>query len=233
MTSVLSGYWILPEAFNTNRNGYNDEISALFIFISVLLFSSMSSNLPSLCRKLKKFISAGRLNVISSTGAGLSLGVGLASLTPALFSLLDGGILFGTTLLGTIGGMLYNKIHKVSYCNKCNTKGSCHQKICRNCRHIYHPLENIEESDSFILDGYDLTSYFSHQDLSFFDSKLLVEENISEWEVYMIDGVPKVDKESFFNWVNENKKKILSYKNSANKLYEEDYFEEYMESNSL
>lgn len=235
LTSLLSAYWILPELLGTYRDGYDDEISAIFIFISAMLFSSMSSNIPALCRKLKKIISESNWNLITSTGGGISLGVGIASLTPAAaLSLIDGGILLGLTTMGLIGGSIYNKLHKVSYCDRCNTKGACHQKICRCCKHIYHPKKNIKNGDSFTLSGYEIVSYLSHQDLSYFDAKILVEENIGEWRVHIKNnGVPLVDKESFFLWVDKNKENILSYSGMSDSHFDSGFFEEYFDKNYL
>lgn len=177
-------YCTLPELLSASRVGSADEIAAGLAAVATILFGSLTA-VRHLCGEPPERQRQKTVNELSGAAGGAVAGGTFASLTAAaLWSVLDGGILVASTVIGYVGAKAYNVATEVKHCPypDCETKGQCSQRVCRRCLRIFYPEEGSLDS-KLLVNWLELASYLQKQGLNYYESQALVKDHFKNWQL--------------------------------------------------
>jgi hypothetical protein len=150
-----------------------------------------------------------KINQLLGTLGGLTTGITAANfLTAAVvpLTLLDGGIVAGTTLAGfaITGGI--QRWRRKKQCQYCQHWGSCYQRVCHNCYRIFFPAqEPIDCTNKPFLNWYSVASHLQKlgedTNFSYLDAMLLFIEHYQEWGIHPREKGFVVDCRGYLAWL--------------------------------
>lgn len=198
-------YFFLPELLGYGHSGNIDESSALLAAISAAMFSSIKM-VRTLCHGLKETAEETALNIGKGSIGGLTLGLSIAAVTAAaLVSVIDGGIILGTTLAGGVGAQIASKVRKVKRCPHCGEKGKCSHRVCRHCYRIFYPYDKpVDCSQENLLNWYQIVSILHRNELTFLDAELLTIKHAQDWGFIKGRRTFLVQCEFFIAWIKDH-----------------------------
>jgi hypothetical protein len=216
-------YFFLPELVGYGHTGSADEASALLAALSAAFFGSIRM-VRTLCQGAKETTEETALNIAKGAVGGATLGLSIAAVTvAALASVIDGGIILGTTLAGGAGAQIASKVRKVKRCPHCDEKGKCSQRICRHCYCIFYPDDKpVDCSQITALDWYQTASILQKQHLTFLDAEVLASKHAQDWGLIQGSRVFLVRCGDFMTWLREHVVEVAAARDSGAQQFRDD-----------